>query len=197
MAYLRGQRDLEHRGNKGRGKTVAGDIGNEHTEVGAVNLDKVVEIAGHGSHRKEAGGDIEAREFGQRVRKDRKLNLASHFELVADGEKSLGQLGAGFPEENMAADAGFNDGGREGLVYVVDRADFEAAGFVFDAGLAGEEDDRDFAGRGICLQAGANLVAIHAGHHDVEKYEVRLFVGGGESESLFAVGGYLRFVKIL
>jgi len=27
----------------------------------------------------------------------------------------LGQLGAGFPEEDMAADAGFNDPGEKGL----------------------------------------------------------------------------------
>jgi hypothetical protein len=125
------------------------------------------------------------------------LNLASHLEFVVEGEELIGKLRAGFPEEDVAADAGFDHGRGERLVDVVDRSDFKAASFVFDAGLACEKDDGDFASRGIGLEASADLVAVHAGHHDVEKDEVGLFVGRRDSESLFPTGGDLGLVKIL
>jgi len=65
-------------------------------------------------------------------------------------------------------------------VDVIYGADFKAAGFVFGAGLAGQKDDRDLRGRGIGLEAGTHLVAVHDRHHDVQKYQVRLFLSGSE-----------------
>jgi hypothetical protein len=130
------------------------------------------------------------------VGEDGELNLASHLKFVVKGEELRGKLGAGFAEKDMATDAGLDDSGRERLVDIIHGADIEATGFVFGAGLSGEEDDGNFACGGISLEAGTDFVAVHAGHHDVEEDEIGLLFGGGESESFFAVGGDLSFVGI-
>jgi len=54
----------EHRG-KARRKTVAGNIGNEHAEVGVVNLDEVVEIHRNRKSSEGNGSDVEAWSWGK------------------------------------------------------------------------------------------------------------------------------------
>ena len=77
--------------------------------------------------------------------------------------------------------------GLEGLGEVVDAAGGEAADLVVGIAEAGEEDDGDLAEGGVGLEPGADLVAVHAGHVDVEEDEVGRDAGGG-GEGLGAAG---------
>src|SRR6516165_8275391 len=58
MVGLSFERDLEHGGNKRRGKAMAGNIGDEDADVLVVNLNEIVKVAGDRSHGKESRGDL-------------------------------------------------------------------------------------------------------------------------------------------
>jgi hypothetical protein len=131
------------------------------------------------------------------VRKDGELNLASHLEFIVESEELRSELSPGFAKKDVAADASLDDRGRERLVDVIHSPDFKAASFFLGAGLAGEKDNGDFACGGVSLKAGADFVAVHAGHHNVEEDEIWFFFGRGESEGFFAVGSDFGFIGIL
>ena len=197
LVSLAGESDLNHRSNEGGRKAVAGDVGDENADVLVVDLDEIVEVAGDGGHGGVAGSNFEAEELGNGVGKDGKLNLAGHFEFLVEGVELGRELGAGFAEHDVAADARFDNRGRERLVDIIDGANFEAVGFIFSASLASEENDGNLGGGGVRFEAGANFIAIDAGHHDVEEDQVGLFVGVGESQGLFAIGGDFGAIGIL
>ena len=69
-------------------------------------------------------------------------------------------------------DAGAEFGGIEGLDDVIGGAHFQAAEFFLGGGRAGEEDDGDFRGGGIGLEAAADFEAVDAGKIDIEENEV-------------------------
>ena len=194
---LSGESDLNHGGDERGGQAMAGHVGDEDADVLVIDSNEIVEIAGNGSHGGVTSGDIEARQLGNRVREDGELDLASHFEFFVESLELRSKLSAGFAEENVAADTGFDDGGRERLVDVIDSANFEAAGLVLGTGLAGEEDNGDFRGGGIGFEAGADFVAVHARHHYVEEDEVGLFFGVGQGQGLFTVRRDLGAIGIL
>src|SRR5215471_8100006 len=175
---------------------MTGDISNEDTEVLVIGTNEIIEIPGDRRHWKETGRDIEPRELRERVWKDRELNLAGHFEFVVESEKLFGELGTSFAKKNVAVDASFDDGRREGFVDVVYRPNFEPVGLVVGTCLASQKNDRDFARCGIRLEAGANFVAIHFGHHDVKKDQVRFVFSRGQSESFLAIRGDLGLIGI-
>src|SRR5258708_1131668 len=139
MASLPGKRDLQHRGDERRGKAVARNVSDEDAEVLVVNLDEVVEIAGHGSHGKKTSGDLQSGQLRNRGKKE------------------------------VAADGSLDDRGGERLVDIIHGAHLETSGFIFGASLPSKEDDGDFAGGGIVLEARTNFVAVHAWHHNVEE----------------------------
>src|SRR5215472_16782637 len=175
---------------------MTGDVSNEDTEVLVIDTNEIIEIPGDRGHRKETGRDIEPGELRERVRKDRELNLAGHFEFVVESEKLFGELSASFAKKNVAVDTSFDDRRREGFVDVVYRPYLEPVGFVVGACLASQETDRDFARCGIRLESGANFVAVHFGHHDVKKDKVRFVFSGGQSESFLAIRGDLCLIGI-
>ena len=47
--------DLEHRRDKSRGDTVAGNVSDQNADPFIVQQQKVIEVAGHGAHGKIAG----------------------------------------------------------------------------------------------------------------------------------------------
>jgi hypothetical protein len=186
---LAGEGDLNHGRDQGGGEAVARDIGDQNADTLVVKLNEIVEIAGDGGHGGVAGGDIKARELRNRVGKNGELDLAGHLEFLVEGFELGSQLSAGFAKHDVTAHTSCDDGGRKGLVDVINGAAIEAAGFIFGAGLAGKEDDGNVTGRRIRLEAVADFVTIDARHHDVEKDEVGFFFGVGESEALFTIGG--------
>jgi len=76
---------------------------------------------------------------------------------------------AGPLEFELAAHAGQDDGGANGLRDVVDRAAVEAV-FLILGGIHGrDEDDRDAACFLVCLEFVEDGIAIHVRHHHIEQ----------------------------
>src|SRR5438270_6011155 len=96
----------------------------------------------------------------------------------------------------MASHASFDNSRRKRFVHVINCADFESARFVLSAGLAGEENDWDFARGGLRFEPHADFVAIHLRHHYIKEDKIRLLFGAGQREGLWAVRGYFCFVRI-
>src|SRR5499425_3767478 len=130
---------------------MAGNIGDQDAKVLLVDLNEIVKIAGDRSHRQVTCCDRKSWYLGKRVRKDGKLNLASHFEFIIESKELCGQLRTGLAKEDVTTDASIDDGGRKRLVHIVDRTDFETASLVIGARLAGQKNDRNFSSNGVCL----------------------------------------------
>lgn len=91
-------------------------------------------------------------------------------------------------EFQMRFHAQLDDGFLEGLGDVIDRAQRQSADLVLGIGKRGDEDDRDRGQPGIGLERSKRLVAVHAGHHDIEQDQIRRR-GSGQLERLRAAGG--------
>ena len=90
-----------------------------------------------------------------------------------------------------------DDGRADRLGDVVHRAQFQALLLVLDLGHGGQEDDRDVTRLRVGLELLADLVAVHAGHHDVEQDQVGRGVGPDDLQRLLAVVGDLDPVVVL
>src|SRR5450631_15320 len=100
-------------------------------------------------------------------------------------------------QSDVGVDTGEHNRGRKRLVDVIDGPDLEALLFVIGLGLGGEKDHWNSAGRRICLQASTYLVAIHAGHRDIQKDEVRPVAGRCKCKRFLAIGRDLGPEEIL
>ena len=79
--------------------------------------------------------------------------------------------------------------GWQGLVQVIDRAQPESDLFVAHVVLRSQEDDRDVERPQIGLEAAADVVAVHVGHHHVEQDQAWLRLRLRGPQGIGAVGG--------
>ena len=96
----------------------------------------------------------------------------------------------------MGLDALLQYGRADGLGDVVHRAQLEAHALVFDLGLGSEKNDPDVARLGVLLEPLADLVAVHARHHDVEQDQIWRLIRGGDAQGLFAIVGHPHNVVV-
>jgi len=68
---------------------VAGHIRDDDDKMLGVDGDEIILVTCDGGHRKEAGGNVESLEIGERVRKDGQLNLSRHLKLRVDLKQLL------------------------------------------------------------------------------------------------------------
>jgi hypothetical protein len=73
---------------------------------------------------------------------------------------------------------------------VVHPADLEAGRLRFDIGLGRQEQHRDVGGARVLLEAAADLVAVHLGHHHVEQDDVGRRIGLGDLQRALALAGH-------
>ena len=66
---------------------MAGHVREEHTQPLFVNLEEVVEVAGHCGQRTIARRDRHTREVRHRLRQNRGLDLTRHTELSVDHDQ--------------------------------------------------------------------------------------------------------------
>lgn len=68
---------------------MAGDIGDKEAGLMIADHEEVIEVTGHGSHRKIACRDLETSHSRKRRGQDRKLDFFGDFELSADEDQLL------------------------------------------------------------------------------------------------------------
>ena len=79
------------------------------------------------------------------------------------------------------------DNGRiEWLGNVIHRAEFQTEFFVFRGSHGRDENDGDVLGVRVFSQAPKDFVPVHFGHHDIKQDQVRLRLGGGDAQGIFA-----------
>ena len=126
-------------------------------------------------------------EAGQVVHE--RFELAAFFvQLHADEHVVAFELLAQPLVGDVRADAGDDLVGVEGLGHIVHAAHFKAAVLLARRFHDGQEDDRDGLGFPVCLEAAADLEAVHFGHQDIEQDEIGP-VRGGQFQRALAVFG--------
>jgi len=84
----------------------------------------------------------------------------------------------------------------KGLGDVIHGAESQAFLLVLYLGLRGDENHRNCAGLGVFLELIDHLVAADPRHHDVQQYDIRPGIPGGQLQPLFTVRGDLDLVVV-
>jgi len=100
-------------------------------------------------------------------------------------------------QRQLGADAGTKDGRADRLGDVIDCAKVEANFLVFIGGHGGDENHRDVAGFGNLAQLLQRLVAVHAGHHDIEQDQVGAWRRGCHGQRPLARVGDTDVIVVL
>ena len=92
-------------------------------------------------------------------------------------------------EFQMRLDADFDNRNAERFGDVIHRAKLQAFGFVLFLRHCRNENHGNVPRLFFGFQGAADLIAVHAGHHDVQQNHIRRRRGGGNIQRLRAVGG--------
>ncbi len=90
-----------------------------------------------------------------------------------------------------------DDGRADRLGDVIDGTEFQPFSFILFFRPGGQEDHRDVRRQGIVLELLADLVAVHAGHHDVEQNQVGWCTRHSDIQCLLATCGNLYLIIAL
>ena len=120
--------------------------------------------------------------------------VADAGEVVLRGQ-ALQQVTAAL-ELDVVAHTCLHDGGPDGLDDVVDGPHRQAPRFVFFLVARRDKQHRNARRGRVALEAGADFVAVHAGHHHIEQDQVRGLGRRGQRKRTFAVDGHPHLVML-
>ncbi len=118
------------------------------------------------------------------------------FDLILQDVVLLLQKRASLLQGEVGLHPGHENGRGNGLGDIINRPQFKPAGFVFVLAFRRKEDDRDAGCFRIRLQLAADLIPVHAGHHDVQQDKVGARLAESDLQGFLAVCRYLVVVVL-
>ena len=171
----------------GEARVVAQVLGQGlHVQLGATDVVAGLVVARLGQRGHGHDGHVLDGLHLQRAQRHLALQVGA---LVAQ------EVGRGL-ERQVRGHARQQDGRADGLGDVVHRPQLQAQALVLHVGARGEEDHGNVARVQVRLEPAADLIAVHARHHDVEQDEVGRLLALRDLQRLLPLVGHLHVVVV-